>query len=664
MWAKMQGRGLGRAVRIGVAALAFTLLEFPFGTATASASTAADVLAVDAMSLVPGAEGNTVHDRQPIALDIPGAAALGIDLDAVTVTVTDRSTGVVQHPAVRSSRLVDGVGRIRTEAGLFQAGHDYLAEVMAPATSGTVKRFAWTFRRMDVVIRPTTATVHSAPGRQLAPGEWTFVPKLDVGPFEAWSDRTAHSGFGPVGQKVPLGGLLVTYVAGDGSRVSVPAYLPDATATVYKQFMKVRGETAATAKFSSQTVRLSPMTVVLPAEATDARLEPASLTTVPYTPAQDCVAPSASMPACAPDPFRFFMPEDFATDALDFQAEKAATPVLGESPAYLTQLVPDPENPLRGVWMPVSLDRGIVNTSLDEDVVQSLEGVSYAGTVWPHTPSQFADACSLGYACTSQAAAAASTSDLRQRCVRPDGQDRLTDAYAGQTKDCRQLNVISDIKTGDIVYYNGFHRRFAYATLSQIGYNDNHSSSPNEEIGIAWDDATGWAYSGGWQAGRYDVYWCNGSEYQPTPSHPWVHNVFEATAQDQYTPWASLGPYGQSMVEARQWKRSTDFGVSSANTNCTGFYENPNFRTGGNAIARAKILYVEAYADPTRTGQNGTAIGTFTHIWTRYSYEFKIYTEVGCSFPGGCGPAAGFEIRPYQESKSKMIQYPRGFTLN
>lgn len=179
--------------------------------------------------------------------------------------------------------------------------------------------------------------------------------------------------------------------------------------------------------------------------------------------------------------------------------------------------------------MPLSLDRGIVNTSVDE----------------------------LGYACTSQAAAAASTSDIRQRCVRPDGQDRLTDAYAGQTKDCRQLNVISDIKTGDYIFYNGLHRRFAYATLSQIGYNDNHSSSPNEGIGIAWDDATGWAYRGGWQAGRYDVYWCNGSEYQPTPSHPWVHNVFEATAQDQYTPWASLGPYGQSMVEARQWKRST-----------------------------------------------------------------------------------------------------------
>lgn len=604
-------------------------------------------LKVDRSSLVPKEEGNTLSAVQSLSAVLDDG---DLDRSTLAVALIDRDSGATQRLVLTTTTLGNRIQLTTNAVPLRERGR-YEALVTGRDRRGTEKAFRWQFRRLLYAVAATDARIDGSPGIRNDDGTWSFLPEVQVGEFTVTASETEHSGFGPVGQRVPLTTAKVRYTYPGLGEVERPVVLSTGeSAVVYKPFQKAAGEGEAMARISWQRVWLAPVRVSLPRGATNPVLVMSSVPTLPVVPA------ACGQPRCNSDPLPYYMPEDFAEELLGLQMEMTDTAVLGEAPAFVTALVHSPVDTAH--WQLVSLDTGVVDTGFEEEVVSLLDGVAYEGTLASQTPSQYDEACAEGYACTWQMSADMNTEDMRNRCVRIDGRDTRD-----SSQDCRQFNVLQDIRTAEPRYYDNRYR-FSYSTVSQIGYADNYSSNANEELGIAWNDEGAWQWvADSWRMARYDYYWCDGDESWLGYGAPVHHHFASQQSSDSSTVNVFISPYGVSYPGARQWKPSSEFGLSSTHTFCRDYYEPGGIvaRITTEAIARARILYIDATWKTNRTSFQGTAVGSVGHVWKNYSYSWSITAGGNCG-SSGCGVGAGFTFNPHSKEKAERVAYPRGYS--
>ncbi|HEX2039214.1 MAG TPA: hypothetical protein VHF47_05715 [Acidimicrobiales bacterium] len=278
---------------------------------------------VELDTLVPGDQRNTVHREQPLAARFTEADREHVDPASITFRLTDGDTGVTTTFDGDDVQYDAATGVARSTPATLEPEHRYEVVLTAADGAGTAQSTTWTFRSMTIEASEASASISGSEGTRVGDdGEnaaWEFVPQLDLGRFTVTASPTAHSGYGPIGHDVPLGAARVEFsLPGqpEGTRLSVPAYAPDKTVTAYKQYVQFREDPQRTKTMQASAVFLEPVTVSLPALATDAVLELDVLKAPASIPAFECPDPFVGAPGCDPDALRFFMAEDFALDLL------------------------------------------------------------------------------------------------------------------------------------------------------------------------------------------------------------------------------------------------------------------------------------------------------------------------------------------------------------
>ena len=249
-----------------------------------------------------------------------------------------------------------------------------------------------------------------------------------------------------------------------------------------------------------------------------------------YIPASNCSDPTSGAAGCSPDPLRFWVPEDFALRIASSANGSPSNP-SGPIPVTSTTNVfidlvryvcgattkvnktaggnslgcADP----RPHWAP--LDPGSAVHLLDVAssvciarvhrcvAIPYVDGVHYLGSNAPIVPSEFVEACGLGYPCQSERSATTpqattavicqpspcpgfvqhpggyDNSDVRQQCLFIDGYNKPTDKCQEE-----QAAVLFDIPNGSGV------QKVSGEFVSQIGLADdtvNGVSSPRPGLG-------------------------------------------------------------------------------------------------------------------------------------------------------------------------------------
>lgn len=678
---------------------------------------------LDHTTLFPPAEGNTVIDNQRLVVTLRDERS-GVAADSVQFTIAPRG-GLAVPQAVESRRWLDSATlRVTSVPTALAPDGRYTATVRAHDKAGNLFEHSWNFRRLTFSVGQANAEIESSIGKAKANDVWAFLPRLRIGRFQVGSGEPEHGGFGPVGQRVDLSTARIEFdLAGVHMISDVKPYPVGKTITVYKQFLKLKAQGADTKTLYGQTVHLEPISVQLPAGAQNAVLRMDLVKSTPYVPASDCPTPDALVAACTPDPLRFFLPEDFATrmynakediirdrinttPAPESGSEALLIPHLTETPMFLIRLLPEVYQAGQLVsamhWTPVTLDRSVVTTGWDEEVLGFIGGILYPTNLPPLAPIQFQEACEAGYPCIGTTAAAgapfcgggnggaACNTDLQRACVILDGYDRR---FGGDK--CNQLVGIVDFQTP---YTRGINRLRA-AFVLQLGSADAVSvftddpygpiPNPFDEFGWAWKSHDGstinWSWAGdsrSWSAVRYDYYYCDGDENKvfmdsnqtmgPPPHFHWIE---DSPAQADVSP--QLEPaLGFKHPNFRQYRLTKDScgGPCSGNllaNECAGWYdpddkESPGFRHFHRRypLGRGWLPYMDSEWNNTRAGDKGTATMTWGHIWTRFTYRFEVSFSpgFGCG-PGGssgvsCGPDfVGFSIKPHEETKEAQAFY-------
>ena len=658
-------------------------------------------LVLEESTLIPPRDGNTMHALQPIEGVLQFASA-GWEPKTVHVTVKDLTTGEESSPGVALFWASADSLRVRSEPVALAPGHRYLSKIDVTNLLGHVTSLQWHFRRIEFSVAGTTARIEGTPGVRLdEKGRWAFLPMVRLSPFTVTSGASEHSGWGPMGQVVPLGGAMVEYQSASAGTEALSGVYPEKkTVTVYKQYHKAKGEGAATVDMYGQEVWLEPLQVRLPPDATNAVLKLDPVSTHGYVPASDCVVPTETVPACTPDPLRFFVPEDFAQTLLDLPLELGLTtaqdePVLGETPMFLTELVdPSPGELLSAdpYWQAITLDQGIVDSGFEENAdgttywydylrkhwggfdciedpnacTQSpqgtegpayLEGVSYGGTLWPHTPAQFAQACAVGFPCTSAQASETETEKLRRDCLSINGEEKRH-----PEKQCRQFNYYPYMHAAKpVAGTSPLKHEFTTLIRSQIGYMDWWTANPNDQLGIGWRDDTGWQIGpdpyDNFKLMRYDIYYCDGREYdQPVAQQSHLVTTDQVSG---YNPTVHIsGSYGVAHPDAAQWKYTSSF-LSATNSECHYYWPYPGAvsRVSRPAFSRATTMLVSARARTYDPQFWGTAVASVGHIHKTYAFRWGVTGLKATCSQSGCKPGIGFSFEPYERDKSYYQAY-------
>jgi hypothetical protein len=332
---------------------------------------------VELDTLVPGDQRNTVHQRQPLAARFVAADRDHVDPDSIEFRLTDQDTGDVTTFDGDDVSYDADTGIARTRRASLEPEHRYEVVLTAADDAGAERATEWTFRSMTIKSTPATATIDAAEGERVKEaGEnaaWKFEPRLDLSRFRVTASPTAHSGYGPIGHVVPLGGARIEYSLPelDNVRVSVPAYAPTKEVTAYKQYVQFLTDTDRSTTLQTQSVFLEPLTVSLPAAAVDPVLTLEAVKAPASIPAFDCPDPFAGAPGCDPDPLRFFTAEDFALDVLAKQerGEALAAEAVPDVFLGLVQYIcgtPDPSTGRCNVpiphWAPLDPDTRLATT--------------------------------------------------------------------------------------------------------------------------------------------------------------------------------------------------------------------------------------------------------------------------------------------------------------
>lgn len=662
-------------------------------------SSAGGVFEFDDTSVVPPRNGNTIHDRQPMAVVVRVPA--GLDLGSVSMNVAT-GAGEVYRPDVLVTPLDDGLMRVQSTPVPLAVDTRYIAELSLSDTLGNIDSLRWTFRRMDFRVEPTTASVPVAEGAWKGDSqEWVFLPKVRVRGFSVHSSPTEHSGWGPVGQVVPLASAEVAYrLPGADEEIVVRPYAEDYDATVYKPYGKALAEGTTLVDLHGREVWLPPLAMKLPAEAVDPVVRMGSVETVPYIPAESCAVATAEMPACTSDPLRFFLPEDFA-DALYHlpgelgvateRGESAPTDVtepLGELPLYLAELIDLVPNGAADAvstpyWRPLVANSRAFATGawhtpqawIDywewvlfenwqgwrcvEDPNSCMptyaSGVGYQTTLPVEVPEMFGALCGAGYPCTAAAASDAETEQLRRECLQINGEEKR---HPG--KNCRQFNVIHHMRVAYPISI-GYPSKFDFQVVvrSQLGYMNWYTANPYDQLGIVWDDGEGWQIRrdqyDNFKSSRYETYYCDGREVnQPLAQQ---QHLFRMDIVSGYELQISVGPYGVAHPDAAQYRTSSALGMPSANAWCMGFYPYPGAVSPVNrpAFGRMTTMMVSAWGSTYANQFAGTAVGSVGHVWRTYQFRWKPTLRPFSSARGAFFTLFGFE--PYEEDKSSEIHW-------
>jgi len=658
-----------------------------------------EVFAFDDNRLIPPHHGNTVHAAQPLVatVRVPG----GLNPASVTAAVRTVDGDRVAEPPVVVSPIDSTTYALRTPPVPLAVDTRYIAEISLRDAQGDAASMQWTFRRIDFAVGATTATVDQTDGMwREDTGEWVFLPQVRVRGFEVQSSGTEHSGWGPVGQRVPLSTAEVVYQrSGTGETVVARPYSEDHAVTVYKPYGKAREEGATSVTLRGREVWLPPLALRLPADAVDPKVRMTSTPTVSVVPAEDCAVPSPAMPSCTPDPLRFFLPEDFASSLyrlpgeLDVPAERSAadnplTEPLGELPLYLAELIDPVPNGLADsvatpYWRPlVANSRGFATGAWhspkswadywlwvlfenwqgwqcienpDNCIPNYAEGAGYQSNLPVETPQAFGALCAAGYPCTAAAAQDAETEQLRRDCLQINGEEKRTPG-----KNCRQFNVVHYMRVGHLVQ-SGSPSKFDFQVVvrSQIGYMHWFTAAPNDRLGITWQDDVGWQVRRDQydhlKLSRYDVYYCDGRE-QDQP----IDQQVQLVVSDQvsgYDTDISLNPYGAAYQDAAQYKPSSQVNMPSQYATCYYYwpYAGAVSRVTRPAFARQTTMMISAWASTYANQFYGTSIASVGHIWRTYAFQWKPTFR---PFGGMRGVlSALFAFAPYEEDKSSEIHW-------
>ena len=450
----------------------------------------------------------------------------------ITFTLTDLRDGVTREFAGSSVAYDPATGYAKTKPVALQAGDEYEVHLAAAGLSGGTSNWSWRFRSMKMVASKAAATITGSTGSLTGdPGSntWTIVPRLDMGHFTVQSTPTEHSGWGPIKHSVPLQSAHVDYVL-NGIQQAMPLhpYGPDQTMDVYHTHTMLTSMPASPAFVYGQSVLLMPVTVSLPAGASDPVLSMETVEAQPSIPAADCPDPTSGPAGCTPDPLRFWVPEDFAgriaasptgpggadptqqtprdkvnvfiglvkyvcgaaADEFDKAAKQVnswhcSTPQPHWAPA-------DPGSAVKIIKMPPrfwSVCGGAAQRACDE--LSYIEGVHYGGSFIPQVPQQFTESCNIGFPCVSERAATSSQASAGYACQpspcpdwlsHPGGYDNhdvqqsciFIDGYNKPTDGCKeeQAAVVFNVPggPGTQTLSGGF--------VSQIGLADDTQNGP------------------------------------------------------------------------------------------------------------------------------------------------------------------------------------------
>lgn len=628
---------------------------------------------INRTTLLPGEEGNTILTSQRVQFTLNDTLS-GVNASSITAVVTDRNSGQQWTPT-RTTTSVGGGVTVLTAPVPLQSGGQYSVTATGRDYAGNAMSFTWNFRHLAFTIESAKAIVEGTAGT--ATGEnnnWTFMPYLEIGHFDVTAPPTQHNGYGSIAQTVPLQGAYIEYsLLGVESPLRQENIYPQGkTVNVYKPFMKAASEPATTIEISSQQVHLEPITVQLPPFVTAATLKLPEVDSNPRHAAEVCPPGGCNNP----DPLPIHLPDGLVDDILDLRASEGQEEMLGEVPAIMTSLVPETIAEPEHHWQPLSGDSGVVYLTVDDEVIGFLEGVSYSNNInfFPlsssaHTASSDSPCLPAGdYPCTHEEAFRYSTEELRYKCLRIDGRD----ASRTSEEDCRQFNALVDIRAAKPLYYdNQF--RFSVASVSQLGYADNRASidERNEALGIAWNDEGGWEWvnpnGNAWRMAKYDVYYCNGDEWQAGERGEGRHYHFAEMAGSSGTDvqFSGLSPYGIEYPHdaergAKQWRNSSDFVNIDEYTWCRSFYaQDDPYRMHTHPIARAKVFYIDASFRTSRTQFDGTAVGSVGHVWKRWEWDWAL--EVGFECGSTCNVGFGYQFKPYQKNKHEQFGYAWGY---
>lgn len=693
--------------------------------------------------LAPPADGNTTLANQPLVVTVQDLGS-GADASTVQLTIRTRSGDQLPTPS-KSLRWLNSTTLVVTSSpvALTEAGL-YTASVSVSDRAGNLLSYSWNFRRITVSVSQANAEIEPSIGKLVSSSvgfnDWSFLPRLRIGQFQVSSGLTEHSGFGPIGQIVDVSSARIEFDLGPTHLVSdVRPFPQGATATVYKQFLKLKDEGADTKTLYGQTVYLEPVTVKLSQGAENPLLIMDPVRSTPYVPASDCPTPDSLVPSCTPDPLRFFVPEDFATridsvkDNIDATrvdetvnppspptppGPQPASSHLTESPMFLIRLVPEAVEsslPTQAHWVLVTLDNTTVYTGYDEQVLGFVGGVAYQYNIAPLAPVQFPEACEKGYPCVSVAAAAANPScpdpkypngascnpGRQAGCVMIDGYDRRR----GDDR-CNQLVGVVDFQApfrqGSQRLRAGFALQVGSADAVSVYTGDPYGpiSDPFDEWGFAWNSYDGSTGNWGWYGDidsnpnnynsfstvRYDYYYCDGDEihfFDNNNTKPHYH-WYEA-AEARYDVAASLDPrfgFAQNLANRVDpdggWPQYYETKSDGLYTNdCAGYYDQddkalPGFRRWHRRypLGRGWNIYMDSQWDNSRAGDKGEATLTWGHIWTRFSYRFRVHfgPGIGCG-PGSRGPSCapdfiGFSVEPDEQRYEDQAFYKVSWCYN
>ena len=469
-------------------------------------------LSLDLGQVFPPDGGNTVDLTQPLLARIRDTEGQTVIPGSILFQLTDLSSNQTRSISSAAPPYDPVRGFARSSAASLIADHSYRVDLSAQDSAGNSGTWSWTFGAMTMNISSAAASIRESVGKPLganAPDVWRFTPIVDMGHFTVTTSSSQHSGFGPVGQRVPLRTARVQFILnGTLSSTTVNPYGPSETIAVYKEFTKLRSEGTYTRTLYGQTVALAPIDVALPSGASSPILSMDVTHAIPFTPATSCSDPlNAAVGGCTPDPLRFFIAEDFASQ---IAAKQAAAPLAQSStdifvtemgfacaPAQGKCTLPHPH------W--AALQPGGSVDPLHQATLA--DGVQYSGSLVPVIPDEFVEACNAGFPCVSERAATSvpaalgsvcapspcpaggggySNPQVQANCVLLDGFDRASN--------CTQEWAVYDIgePTGSGINH------IAADWSSQVGVADDMLSDPTDgnqrnpppldSLGVSWYD--------------------------------------------------------------------------------------------------------------------------------------------------------------------------------